>query len=292
MNLRSIEFLLEEAFNGIRRNGLMAFASISTIALSLGVLGSFVLAAKSANNFAAAQIGRFEIAVFLKEGKTMREAESVAEKLRIMTGVGDVTILDRDKEWLNFKSSNPEIEAAGLPRNVLPYTLNVKVSDPERLPAISSKVRLMSGVRKVQDGGETRGRVMALAKVIKAISVLGVLVLLVTSAFIISNAIRLTLYARRREIRIMQLVGATNEFIRIPLVIEGVVFGTGGAIVAWALLHTGSSYLSHVAQKVTPMLSQFSSGLSASGLAAWLIILGMGIGAAGSFVSIRRFLRD
>ena len=103
MNLRNIEFLIEEAFTGIVRNGLMAFASISTIALSLGVLGAFVLAALGASNFAAAQVGQFQVAVFMERDLGGQDAERLADQVRKMDGVGEVTLRDRDKEWSDFK---------------------------------------------------------------------------------------------------------------------------------------------------------------------------------------------
>lgn len=292
VNLRNIEFVIQEAFTGIWRNGLMAFASISTIALSLGVLGAFVLAALGANNFATAQIGRFQIAVFMHDDANRDLTDETAARIRKMNGVGSVEVRDRDKEWREFKSLHPDITSAGLPTNILPYAMDVKVTDPERLPVIASRIRAMGGIDTVREGREAFQRVMAGAQVVKVISFAGVIMLLITTAFIISNAIRLTLYARRREIRIMQLVGATNEFIRLPLVIEGIVFGVAGAIVAWCLLRLGSTYMAYAANKVTPLLGQVSSGLGPSAQVLSLLILGAIIGAAGSLVSIRRFLRD
>jgi cell division transport system permease protein len=292
VKLRNIEFVIQEAFTGIWRNGLMAFASISTIALSLGVLGAFVLAAMGANNFAAAQVGRFQIGVFMHDDADLKQTEAAAARIRKMHGVGSVEVRDRDKEWREFKSLHPDISSAGLPTNVLPFAMDVKVTEPDRLPVIASRIRSMGGIDAVREGRETFGRVMAVAGVIKVISIAGVIMLLITTAFIISNAIRLTLYARRREIRIMQLVGATNEFIRLPLIIEGMVFGIAGAIVAWCLLRLGSTYMAHAADKVTPLLGQVSSGMMPITQALSLIILGAAIGTAGSFVSIRRFLKD
>ena len=291
MNLRSFEYVMQEAFTGIQRNGLMAFASISTIALSLAVLGAFVLSALGANHFAAAQIDKFEIAVFAKDNN-QASAESAADKIRKMDGVVSANVRSRDEEWGNFKRQHPDIESAGLPLNPLPFRIDVRVSDHSRTAAIATKIRMLKSIDAVREGRETLGRVMAVAQVVKGISIAGVIILLITTAFIISNAIKLTLYARRREIRIMQLVGATNEFIRLPLVIEGIFFGAAGAFCAWALLHVGGTYVSHTASSITPMLRQFASGLQPGALALSLLILGAAIGAAGSLVSIRRFLRD
>lgn len=292
MNLRNIEFLLEEAFTGIRRNGLMAYASISTIALSLGVLGAFVLMALSANNFASEQIGQFQIAVFTVQDADQSRAEALVEKISKMKGVGSVKLHDRRQEWKDFKRENPQIESAGLPLNPLPYALTVKASDPARLEPLANEIRRLDDVNNVKEGRKELQRVTALAQALKAVSVIGAIVLLVTTAFIVSNAIRLTLYARRREIRIMQLVGATNETIRIPLVIEGMAFGASGAIVAWLLLRLGGSYVTYSATTITPLVGRFTSGVGSGSLAFGLLLVGTLIGAIGSLVSIRRFLKD
>ncbi len=291
MNFSSVEFLIQEAFTGIRRNGLMAYASISTIALSLGVLGAFVLVALGANNFAASQISKFEIAAYMDVKATEAQTQDLAKTIRKMPYVASVTVRSRQEEWAKFKRDNPNIESAGLQSNPIPFSLDVKVTDAARTTYIANKVRAMGNVGKVSDGREILGRVMAVARVVRGISVAGVVVLLITAVFIISNAIKLTLYARRREIRIMRLVGATNWFIRVPLVIEGIVFGAAGAFAAWLLLRLGGSYVAHTANKL-PMMSRFSSDVTPTVLALVLIILGIVIGAAGSFVSIRKFLHD
>lgn len=291
MNFSSIEFLIQEAFTGIRRNGLMAFASISTIALSLGVLGAFVLVALGANNFATSQIGKFEVAVYMRTGVDRQTTDNLAKVVRQMPDVASVQVLSRDEEWAAFKRSNPNIESAGLQDNPLPYSMDVHVSDPGATTRIANKIRMQKGVHAVRDGREELNRVMSIAQVVRGISIAGVVVLLITAIFIISNAIKLTLYARRREIRIMKLVGATNWFIRVPLIIEGIVFGASGAFAAWALLRLGDIYVARSVSQM-PFMAQFSSGISSGTLAISLIILGIIIGAAGSFVSIRRFLHD
>ncbi len=292
MSFRDLEYLLQEAFIGIRRNGVMAFASISTVALSLTVLGAFVLSAMGANNFASAQLDQFQIYVFVNQEAGAERANQVAESMRKMPGVGSVTLLSRDREWETFKRKRSDISSAGLPGNPLPYTIQAQVSDPQRTTFIADKIRAMKDVDKVNEGRDMLGRVIALARVIKVVSVVGIIVLLVTASFIISNAIRLTLYARRMEIRIMQLVGATNEFIRVPLIIEGIVFGCVGGLVAWLMIRVLSTVLAGEVQAIGPFLADFSSRVQPGELSLGMVALGALIGALGSYLSIRRFLRS
>ena len=294
VNFRNIEFLIQEAITGIWRNGLMAFASISTIALSLGILGAFVLMAMGANNFASAQIGRFQIKVFTQDADRA-QAESVRDRIREIEDVGSVVILDRDREYADLKTEHPNFDFAGVRGdrgNPLPYCLDVRVADASHTAEVADRIRTIDHVHRVNEAREQVDRVMTLARIVKAVSYAGVAILLVTTGFITSNAIKLTLYARRREIQIMQLVGATNWFIRVPLVIEGVVFGAVGAAIAWAMLRIGSIYLSRGVESVARFMYAFNSRLDPAHLAAGLLIVGVIIGATGSCVSIRKFLHD
>ncbi|OFX13999.1 MAG: hypothetical protein A2Z18_10785 [Armatimonadetes bacterium RBG_16_58_9] len=294
MNFRNIEFLVQEAFTGIRRNGLMAFASISTIALSLGVLGAFALMAMGANNFAQAQLGKFQIKVFTDKAD-LAQARAVRDRILDIKRVKSAVILNRDKEYARLKSEHPNFDFAGVRGdrgNPLPYCLDVRVFEASQTSDVADKIRTIKHVHRVNEAREHINRVLALARVVKIASYAGAAILLITTGFIISNAIRLTLYARRREIRIMQLVGATNWFIRVPLVIEGVIFGAVGAVAAYAMLRIGTIYLSRGVERVARFMDSFSSGAGPGELAGALLIVGILIGAAGSCVSIRRFLHD
>jgi len=291
LNLNSIEYVIQEAFAGIRRNGVMAFASITTVALSLTVLGAFVMAAMGARNFAAVQLREFEIAVFMNKDINEAGTAKVADDIRQIVGVKSVTIRSREEEWRRFKLETPEFESAGTSSSVLPNVMDVRVSEPSQTVWISSKIRAMKAVHEVNFADEDFDRVMSVIRVIRGTGTFGAIVLLIVTAMIISNAIRLTLYARRAEIRTMQLVGATNEFIRVPLVIEGILFGAIGAVAAWALLRLMSTYIGRTSLTI-PSLRDLSAGISSPQLLFGLMLVGAVIGAVGSWMSIRRFLHD
>lgn len=291
MNLNSLEYVIQEAFTGIKRNGLMAFASITTIALSLSVLGAFVLAAMGARNFAAVQLKEFEIAVFMNKNISDTETDKIASEIRKIPGVKSVEIRSREEEWKRFKLETPEFESAGTNAKVLPNAMDVRVSEPSKTVWISSKIRAMKAVHEVNFADEDFDRVMSIIRVVKGTGTFGAIILLVVTVMIISNAIRLTLYARRAEIRTMQLVGATNEFIKVPLVLEGILFGILGAGLAWSLLRLLSTYTSRTSYAI-PSLRHLSAGVGPLELAVGLVVVGGIIGAIGSLLSIRRFLHD
>ena len=290
--LRKLEYTIMEAFVGISRNGFIGFASVTIIALSLAVFGAFVLAALGANNFASAQINRFEIVAFSKN-INLNEMNTALDAIKKIDGVKTAEIQDRDKEWANFKKQYPNIDVSGVKGvngNPLPYKIDVTVSDSAQTSAISDKIRDLPQIGKVNDSRELLGRVMALARTVRLISIIGCAVLFVACVFVISNAIKLTLYARRQEIRTMQLVGASNAFIKIPLIIEGIIFGAIGAFFAWIILEIGGIYLSGTVRKITGLFQAYRTGISPEYMFLSLIILGVFIGIWGSLISIRRFL--
>ena len=290
MNPRNVEFLIGEALVGVRRNGLMAVASISTIALSLAILADFCLLILAVHNMAQRELRRFEIAVFLDRHAPRSVAVEIADRVREIPSVRSVRIYPREEAWTEFKKTHANISVAGL-NNPLPDKLRVAVRDPKDSPEVAEIIRGLPKVHKVEEGRTHLRHVLAAAELIKGFGIAASLALLIATIFIISNAIRLTVYVRRREIKIMQMVGATNWFIRVPLVLEGVIFGASGAAIAFVLVGAGISYLSTVAARTMPMMQSVSSGIDRGQVVAALLIGGVLIGAAGSSISIRRFLR-
>jgi cell division transport system permease protein len=271
----------------------MAVASVSTVALSMAILGAFLLLVIGSHNFAERQLSRFEIAVFLPVEASHRDASEIRSAISKLPLCKSVELKSRDKEWAEFKKGmNTEIDLGGVTGNPLPFAMNVEARDAHRVHELAEQIRRIGGIAKVDNRDETYGSVRAIADLVRVLGFAAVIVLCFTTVFIISNAIRLTLFARRREIQIMQLVGATNWFIRVPLVLEGIVLGAIGAAVAVALISGGSDYVARVVQeRFPPMLRDLSSGIDAGRFLISLVTAGAVIGALGSFISIRRFLR-
>jgi cell division transport system permease protein len=293
VNLRNLEYLIQEAFVGISRNGIMAVASVSTVALSMAILGAFLLLVLGSHRFVERQLAQFEIAVFLPVDASPRQADELRDAIRRLPLTKRVRLLDKDKEWAKFKwNMNTEIDLGGVTGNPLPYALHVESTEPRKTDVLADQIRHIPGVAHVTDSRETYGRVKALANLVKYLGFAAALVLCFTTIFIISNAIRLTLFARRHEIKIMQLVGATNWFIRVPLVLEGIVFGAIGSAVAFGLVSLGSGYIAAmVLERFPPILRDLSSGVGRGQFLTSLVSGGALIGALGSLISIRRFLR-
>ncbi|MDO8682360.1 MAG: permease-like cell division protein FtsX [Armatimonadota bacterium] len=288
--LRNIEFIIQEALVGMRRNGLMAVASISTTALSLAILASFCLFILGAHRMAQRELRKFEVAVFLKVGLDKKVVSDLAVQVGKIPAVQSVKIYPKEKAWQDFKKGSPGLGTAGL-KNPLPDTLRVTVRNPRDTAKVSDEIRKLPNIDLVQDGRTFWKGILAIADFIKWFGAIASFALLCATILIISNAIRLTVFVRRREIKIMQLVGATNWFIRAPLVIEGIIFGAGGAAIAFVMVGAGMTYINQVAVSAMPIMQSVSSGVGKEQICWALVSGGAAIGAMGSMFSIHKFLK-
>ena len=292
MSLRTLEYAAAESVVGIGRNGLMSMASITTVGLSLAILGSFVLLALGLNNLVQAQLDKFEISVWLKTDVSERQVAELSKSIRSLPHVQSANLETAEATWEKIKASwQNKIELGGVEPSVLSDHFRVKLDDPRFTKATAGRIRDMTAVDEVIEGRMVVEHMTRFADLVKLIGTGAALMLFLVAAFIVSNTIRLTLYARRREIKIMQLVGATNWFIRLPFVFEGTILGGTGGIIACVVVLGGTRYISRIVTQMMPLLQQCSSGVDPSQFFVGLVILGCFVGMMGSLVSIRRFLK-
>jgi cell division transport system permease protein len=190
-----------------------------------------------------------------------------------------------------MKKRYPEL-TANLPSNPLPASYEVLPNRAEQVKEISADLRAQkfAGVERVKDGQQTSRRILQVARVIEVVFLVAVVVLLVASILLIANTIRLSIFARRREIEVMKLVGATNWFVRGPFMIEGLLTGAVGAVAAILLLLLGRelalpAILGHVDT------SSDVQALAFSAIALILLLVGLSVGAIGSGLTLRKHLR-
>lgn len=294
MSLRGLEIAIVEAMVGVRRNFLMSIASIMTAALTLGILGGFVLLALGMSNFLHSQVGEFEAAVWLNKGTTKATAQKLHDRMKKMPNVASVQFVSSNDAWKKIKHDlGKEIELDGASPEQLSDHFVLKVDDLRRMSGVVKSIRTMKGVEAVIEAQDAVKWIIGLSDLIKWIGCGVALVLLLVTTFIVSNTIRLTVYARKREIKIMQLVGATNWFIRLPLLLEGTLLGTLGGGIACLLILGCSTYLAawvgHYLQM--PFLGQFTSDIDPVWFYSSLVGLGWVIGAMGTVLSIQKFLK-
>lgn len=280
-----IEFLVSEAFTALRRNTWMSFAAITTSCMALFLLGGMGFAYKGISDYASTLPSKFEIRVFLKEEKTGATTKEAIDEIAQMPGVDKAVLVPKAEAWAKMQREMPDI-TKGI-ANPLPDAINVTLKDVDKADSIAVKIRKIAIVEK--DGVKYEGETQALLSQTLALlrwvgSALGGLMLL-TSAVLIYNAIRMTIVARRREIRIMRLVGATRLTVTVPLLIEGLVQGAIGGFFASCLI-LGSHQL------MSKLLTNLAGFIRLGGLPAGLVfstIIAMGsiYGLACSLLAVR-----
>ncbi|HVF54340.1 MAG TPA: permease-like cell division protein FtsX, partial [Actinomycetota bacterium] len=212
----------------------MTIAAMSTVAISLLLLGGVQILGMIVNNVTLSWEAKVEISVYLLDSATQGEIKSLETDISQMDEVEDVTFVSKSQAFEEFKElydDQPEFYES-LPKDALPASLRIKLTDAAFTEEVASRIEGAPGVDEVKFGGEIIKRLLQVNALLRTITFAMSLILMVAAAALIANTIRLAIYARRDEIGIMKLVGATNWFIRIPFMLEGLVAALGGALIA------------------------------------------------------------
>ena len=294
MRFSTKQYFIKETYKSIRRNGFMSFASISTVAVSLLVLGMFLMIFLNTNNLAQYLENQVQISVYMQDSATDKELASVKDKLTKMPGVVKVTQVNKQQALERFKKRLGDQEqllnSLGK-ENPFPNSFEVQVDNPDRIKVLTPQIGLLPKVETAKFGQEVVEHLFQLTKILRLGGIVLVVFLAMATLFIISNTIRLTVFARRKEVIIMKYVGATDWFIRWPFLLEGMTLGFFGAVVAFVLIN--SIYASlldriHATLAFLPLLPTSPLLLYVD---LFLLAAGTGIGALGSYISLRKFLR-
>lgn len=294
MKIRTMEYFIREAFVSLRRNGLMSFASVSTVALSLLILGMFLVMVLNLSHMASALESQVEISVYLEDGLNDLEIRETGTRITKIPGVSQVLFVSKDEALERFKQRLGDqqgmLSALG-DSNPLPDAFEVKVDKPEQVKPAAQAIAKLKGVENAKFGQEVVEQVFNLARMIRVLGVILIVFLALAALFIISNTIRITVFARRKEIGIMKYVGATDWFIRWPFLIEGMILGFGGALVAVLLLsQTYGALVSQIYQSLAflPVIPQYPF---ITHISLFLLVVGTVIGALGSTISLKKFMK-
>lgn len=292
--MQKFKMFIIDALKSLKRNKTITFASIITVAATLFIFGVFLIVAQTINMGVESVESKVEIKAYLIDEITTQEQSNIETILQGVEGVKEITYESKEEAFEKFKERLGEDNAilAGFSedRNPLPNSFVVSLEEPEAAMRVEEA---LSGVRGVEDVGnerETVERIIGLAKIIRTMGVVIFIILVLVSLFLISNTIKLTVYSRRREIGIMKFVGATDWFIRWPFLIEGMIMGLIGGIIAvgvvffaYQLVYADITQSLFYAGLVKPseVLNSFSWQFGLTGLV---------IGALGSFIALKRFL--
>lgn len=283
--LDRLAFLLGEAFISLRRNTWMSFAAITTATMALFLLGGMGYAYLAINKYAASLPQRFEMRVFLQEGLTGEQIAETSKEIRSLEGVASLDWLPKDIAWREFRKQFPDLTEQI--DNPLPNAFKLRLKSVDQAPEVAAKIETMpavekNGVRYLDDERQLISEMLRLVRWLGL--VLGGLMLL-TSGVLIYNAIRMTIVARRREIRIMSLVGATQATIMIPLLIEGLVQGAIGGLLSAMLLWSAHLGFGKVLEGLSAMARV--GAFSVAFWMFWLVAAGAAYGIVCSLAAIR-----
>ncbi len=275
----------------------MGLASVSSITAVLMILGIVLILILSINNVVMDTKTKFdEIQVFLNEDFSDEDLNAIEDVVRNSEGIVSIMYQSKDQalEILKEDWKDDAYLLEGLESdNPLPNSYIIKLKDIQYANGIVNKVKDMDGVEKVTYYQGIIDKLLVFANYIRfgGLTVIGVLVFV--SVFIISNTIKLTVTSRKREINIMKYVGATNNYIRGPFIIEGILFGLLGAVVSILIVYYGYGYLfESVNEKLYSLFTFYliEPKYIFSDIAIMFATIGVGIGALGSLVSLKRFL--
>jgi cell division transport system permease protein len=287
----SLSFLCGEAWRNLRRQGLLTLASVTTAAAALTIFAAFLLTAWHVHSVVRGLPRRFEVRAYTLPSLPRQQSLMLAERIRAVPGVEAVRLVTREEAWRRFRGSfrSPE-DLAGLGENPLPDRFDIRTTAPEHARAVAAAVRAMSGIERVNAQEEAVRRLLALEGITRLVGTACALLLALGTAAIIGNTIRLTLFARQRQIQVMQLVGATDGFIRLPYLLEGMVQGLAGGLLAGAATAAGVAMLTRRLADF-PLVAEARIGVELPLVFGALAFTGALLGCVGSLVSLRRFLQ-
>ena len=291
-------FFLKEALRGLSRSSAPALAALLTILLTALVLGVFIPIVQATTGTANAVRGRVVVDVYLKESATPAERTQLRQAIDRTSNVKSVQFISKAQALATAKKKNPEAFNQGadlLGSNPLPASFRVTPDDPGKLRTIVDRLApggkpQLAAIDEVRNREEETDKILSATSLVKILTAGFATLLLFASIALIANTIRLSIFARRREVEVMKLVGATNWFIRWPFVIEGVIVGFMAGVLAVLLLTiTKETFIDPLSDRFALLAAPNTIDFPL--LAVVLLLSCVAISALGSGITLRRFLR-
>jgi len=285
-----LRLVISEALSSLAANLSTTIAATMTVLIGMFLLGLFIALGSWVVSWSDHVKRELVVKVYFAPDSTKAQMNAVANGLSGNDQVKTVTFVSKEAALKQMRKRFPEL-VQNLPSNPLPDSLEVVPRHGEDTAAIAESLQPKPpGVENVKYGKKTAHRILSVAKVIESFFLVAVLVLLAASTLLIANTIRLSIFSRRREIEVMKLVGATNWFVRGPFMLEGLICGAAGSILAVILLLLGKEL---VMPTILPHINAGSDVQAIAFSLNALILIGAGLllGAAGSGLTLRRFLK-
>jgi cell division transport system permease protein len=293
--LTKLDYLLRETLLGLRRGGWMNWAAVSTVTVLLFLFGMSLQASWKLDGLLNQFGSQVEVSVYLDPGAPIEKVVPLVAKLPNVT---DVKTIAKEQAWASLvrEMGISDIEGATeqLEGNPLVDELKVKARHSKDVPKLAQQLKQIPGVDGVQYMDEVLKRMQQLNQGLGWVSFTITAVLSLTAVAVITTTIRLIVMARRREIEIMQLVGATTAWIYLPFILQGIAFGVVGAAIAWVLIASVQEFLANLLASAPDIIQYIAAGAQPNPLQLLLLpllllSLGGSVGLMGSLFAVRRF---
>ncbi len=294
-----LSFFLREALRAMRRNAAPSFAALATVLVTMLVLGVFIPIVQATNGAANSVRSRVLVDVYMKTSATAADDARVRNELLAVPHVHSVEFVSKQAAYSQQSKADPQAYAL-LASNPLPDTFHVIPDNPSNVLSVRNELTpptpgggsgtIDPAIQSVSNKKSDTKKILEVTNLVTITAAVLTVLLILASILLIANTIRLSLYARRREVEVMKLVGATDWFIRWPFVIEGTIVGAVGALLAISVLAiTKIALLDPLANNWTLIAAPRTIAFSA--LVIVLLAAGVLVSAMGSGLSLRRFLR-
>ena len=302
MKYKVLSYLIGEGIRNVLKNKKSTAASLFIMCATMVIFGVCFIIGENVNNIMNELEMQQGMQVFINKAATEKQITELGDKIKSLNGVNTIEFvseedaLNKVKEMLKDKKN---LISGYEEDNPFKASYVVKLTDLKQSSDVKSQIEGLENVESIEMRSETINKLMSITNIIRVISVAILILLVVISIFIIANTIKLTVHARRREISIMKYVGATNNFIRWPFIVEGIIIGVISAAISIMILGVGYKFICDFTYNsmilgTEGMSSMNISLLSFSDMFTLIVIvylaLGIGIGALGSVISMRKYL--
>jgi cell division transport system permease protein len=287
----NLQYVIKETSTNLKRNFFITMAAVLVVVVSMYLVGAVFVASFAVDRALTLQTKKVEVAVFLKRDITPEERDAIQRDLLAMPEVASVSYESKQEAYDTFKRlfrDEPDI-VENTTADALPESFRVKLKDPNQFAVVRDRLDGRPGIDQIQDERKFLSRLLAVVRDIRFLGLLMVGLLTIAAGVLIATTIRMAIFARRREIAIMKLVGATNWFIRVPFMLEGVIQGIIGAIIAVVILVASQPLYTNLLKSFKFLNLSVTPGEIAQH-GAWVLLFGILIGAVGSLLGLRRFL--
>ena len=233
-------YAIKEVFTNFKKSGFMSLISIGTIIITIVILGNYYLANESIKYFLSKIENKIEIVVFLKDDVVLEKINNLVMELKTVSDVEDAKFVSKEDAYQEFiKDKEIFSIMQNFESNPLPNSIKIKLKSytKKNIDNLINLLKTKEGIEDIQYGGKEIENLVNILNVIKIIAIAVGIIFIISSLFVVSNIINLTIYARRNDIYILKMVGATNTFIRIPFILEGLIHGFLGGLTGWFILY-------------------------------------------------------